>query len=307
MSIRNEKNIPYLCSSYLPRVLKCTSRSYQIVKNPYEYPIDMVQADPKTKMGDVFKMEIMKHYDIYIFHGEFCALTDIYKIQDDVTGKIIPYLYNEIETISAMNKNPLLIEHAPMIIVRQPQLTDYLGKFKNKAVYIPSPCSIFREDTVTTSDRAEMVFPDDWVIVSHFGGSNRYYDMVQNAARFIDDRTIAYYEVNNTTRAGILDLLKRTDLMICNHNDVFYSQSAIEAGMMDVPTMVGVYPIFESYIKDSPFIKTDVHNFSKQLTTVLKDIDNIKKGVIGHKFFERHMPENSMKILAEYMQRMQVI
>lgn len=307
-STMNSRNIPYLCTRYLPRLLDgCVCRSYQILQSPYGFPSDMIQQDPNMRMRDAIKNQLLQNFDVNIFHGDFNSLPNIYKLKDDLTGTIIPYFYDYSDTISCKNNNSHIITDAPIIFVRQPQLAAILDEWKDKVIYIPSPCSVDRKETCLTSGQTEYVFPDDWIIIGHFGESNEYYGLVGNASNFYDAKVLAYHEIRNMSRHLVISSIERMDLHIDSHTSDFYSQSAIETGMAGVPTIVNVNSSLKGYVDGSPFILADRSRFQSQLLDVIRNLDEHKQSFAQHNFFDRHQPHKSMMVLITELKSKQVI
>jgi len=309
MSIQNEKNISYLYSIYMTAISEgLRARSFQIYPSRYLYPTDIIQQDSNMRMQNVIKRNFMDKYDLYIFFGEFNNLTDIYKIKNDIEAPIVPYFFTEGQIITCLNsENKDLIENAKIIFIRQPHLKMYLEDYDDKVVYLNSPCSVNPSDTSMRSDDVEYIIPDAWTSIGSFTRGDVYGSAIAKAQVICDDKMLGYIEINKKTRGRVLSILSQLDVMIDSHNSEFYSQAAIESGMMGIPTITSVNAALEEYVKDSPFILTDSQHLSEHIVDAIENNEDHKNNTAYNKFFERHEPKQASAQLLRQLKKMDVI
>jgi hypothetical protein len=295
VSTNNPCNIPYLYSRYIPVIIKedCISRSFQMIPSEYRFPSDIIQQDITVRTGDVFKNQMLMEFDVYMFHGKFMELENVSRLMDDLNGNVIPYFYDDNNIREVMEKNSEFIENTDLILIRQPHLKMYMEDYKDKVVYVPSPCSITAGDTTSTGPSQEYVLPDKWFVIGHFGVNNVYFRLVEEISRVYDDRRVAYVEVTDMNRNAVLSIIASMNIHLDSYSSYFYSQSAIETIMGGIPTITCVHPQYHDVMDGSPFILADPSSIRSVLRNTIDNIEQCKADLMSNTFIRKHEPVNA--------------
>ena len=310
MSVDNSRNIPYLCTKYMSILMPDeVVRGFQKYPNAYRFPADMVQQNAMNPMRYELKNELLKMYDVYILHERFNTLEGISNMANDVEGVIIPYLYTVDELEKCITENRDLLDNAPIILIRQPNLKYGLEDWKERVVYVPSPCSIDTVDNVVSKEpNSEYVFPDDWVIFCSFGKKISYpLGVVNKVSNIRGDSKVLLFKVVNLTRPELLSAIHRFDIHLHLSGSDFYSQSCIETAMAGVPTLTRIASPLMDYVKDSPFIVVDRDKIVDQVMDVIDNLEDYKMNCIGHPFLEQHKAPIAVGNILDELKKRKVI